>query len=248
MKDVFPKLAWPLLIIWPALKFRNYRQSTRYNMATANFGQTKTVFPKALVFAAAVFVLVGTTTSAQAATPREEIQSSVEKVLTILKDPNLKSESKRQERIAQLRQVIFPKFDFTEMARRSLGADWQKRPQEQQKEFVKLFTELIEGSYVNNLDSYNGEKVAFTGDKQDGEYAQVDTKITSNKGDDSTVSYKLRQSDGTWKIYDVVIENVSIVNNYRSQFSRVIARSSFDDLLRQMKEKRFDAAGSKQKS
>jgi len=217
-------------------------------MATANIGQTKTGFSGALFLATVVFALFGTVQSAQAATPREEIQSSVEKVLTILKDPNLKPESKREERIAQLRQVIFPKFDFAEMARRSLGANWQKHTPEQQKEFVKLFTDLIEGSYVSNLDSYNGEKVAFTGDKQDGEYAQVDTKITGNKGDDSTVSYKLRQSDGTWKIYDVVIENISIVNNYRSQFSRVIARSSFDDLLRQMKEKRFDSAGSKQKS
>jgi phospholipid transport system substrate-binding protein len=217
-------------------------------MGTANIGRSTTGFPKATFIAVAIFALVGTANFAQAATPREEIQSSVEKVLAILKDPSLKPEGKRQERITQLRQVIFPKFDFNEMARRSLGADWQKRTPEQQKEFVKLFTDLIETSYVNNLDSYNGEKVAFTGDKQDGEYAQVDTKITSNKGDDSTVSYKLRQSDGSWKIYDVVIENISIVNNYRSQFNRVIARSSFDDLLRQMREKRFDAVASKSKS
>jgi phospholipid transport system substrate-binding protein len=217
-------------------------------MGTANIGRSTTGFPKVTFIAVAIFALVGTANFAQAATPREEIQSSVEKVLAILKDPSLKPEGKRQERITQLRQVIFPKFDFNEMARRSLGADWQKRTPEQQKEFVKLFTDLIETSYVNNLDSYNGEKVAFTGDKQDGEYAQVDTKITSNKGDDSTVSYKLRQSDGTWKIYDVVIENISIVNNYRSQFNRVIARSSFDDLLRQMREKRFDAVASKSKS
>lgn len=217
-------------------------------MATANIGHMKSGFPKSLFLVATLFALVGTVQFAQAATPREEIQSSVEKVLTILKDPNLKPESKRQERIAQLRQVIFPKFDFAEMARRSLGAEWQKRTPDQQQEFVKLFTDLIEASYVNNLDSYNGEKVAFTGDKQEGEYAQVDTKITSNKGEDSTVSYKMRQSDGSWKIYDVVIENISIVNNYRSQFNRVIARSSFDDLLRQMKEKRFDAVASKSKS
>jgi phospholipid transport system substrate-binding protein len=183
---------------------------------------------------------------AGAATPREQIQSSVEKVIAILKDPNLKA--KKNERIEQLRQVIFPKFDFTEMAKRSLGADWQRRTPEEQQEFVKLFTELIESSYVSNLDSYNGEKVIFTGDKQDGEYAQVDTKITSNKGEESTVSYKLRQTGSDWKIYDVVIENVSIVNNYRSQFNRVIARSSFADLLRQMKDKQFDTAAKKQKS
>jgi phospholipid transport system substrate-binding protein len=183
---------------------------------------------------------------AGAATPREQIQSSVEKVIAILKDPNLKA--KKNERIEQLRQVIFPKFDFTEMAKRSLGADWQRRTPEEQQEFVKLFTELIESSYVSNLDSYNGEKVIFTGDKQDGEYAQVDTKITSNKGEESTVSYKLRQSGSDWKIYDVVIENISIVNNYRSQFNRVIARSSFADLLRQMKDKQFDTATKKRNS
>jgi len=198
-----------------------------------------------LFLAAIVFVLM-IVDPAGAATPREQIQSSVEKVIAILKDPNLKA--KKNERIEQLRQVIFPKFDFTEMAKRSLGADWQRRNPEEQREFVKLFTELIESSYASNLDSYNGEKVVFTGDKQDGEYAQVDTKITSNKGEESSVSYKLRQSGSDWKIYDVVIENVSIVNNYRSQFSRVIARSSFADLLRQMKDKQFDTAAKKQKS
>src|SRR6266850_2234530 len=129
--------------------------------------------------AAIVFVLM-IVDQAGAATPREQIQSSVEKVIAILKDPNLKPEAKKSERIEQLRQVIFPKFDFTEMAKRSLGADWQRRNPEEQREFVKLFTELIESSYASNLDSYNGEKVVFTGDKQDGEYAQVDTKITSS--------------------------------------------------------------------
>src|SRR6266576_6627733 len=100
---------------------------------------------------------------AAAATPREQIQSSVEKVIAILKDPNLKPEAKKSERIEQLRQVIFPKFDFTEMAKRSLGGDWQRRTPEEQREFARLFTELIESSYINNLDSYNGEKVTVTG-------------------------------------------------------------------------------------
>ena len=197
------------------------------------------------LLAAIVFALLMIVDRAGAATPREQIQSSVEKVIAILKDPNLKPEAKKSERLEQLRQVIFPKFDFAEMAKRSLGSDWQRRNPEEQREFVKLFTELIETSYASNLGSYNGEKVIFTGDKQDGEYAQVDTKI---KGEETSVSYKLLQSGSDWKIYDVVIENVSIVNNYRSQFTRVIARSSFADLLRQMKDKQFDTAAKKQKS
>jgi phospholipid transport system substrate-binding protein len=183
-----------------------------------------------------------------AATPKEEIQSAIEKVIAILKDPKLKSESKKQERLEQLRQVIFPKFDFSEMAKRSLGANWQRRSPEEQREFAKLFTQMVEGAYIENLDSYSGEKVTVTGEKQDQGFAQVSSKIVANNGEEYSVDYKLYQSGNDWKVYDVVIENVSIVNNYRSQFNRVIARSSFEDLMRRMKDKQFEAVGKKQKS
>ncbi len=191
------------------------------------------------------FAFVG---SAAAVTPKEQIQSAIEQVVTILKDPNLKSEAKKKERLERLRQVIFPKFDFTEMAKRSLGANWQRRTPEEQREFARLFTELIESSYINNLDSYNGEKVTVTGEKQDQGFAQVNTKIVANNGEQYSVEYKLYQAGNDWKVYDVVIENISIVNNYRSQFTRVIARSSFEDLMRKMKDKQFEAVGKNQKT
>ncbi len=191
------------------------------------------------------FAFVG---SAAAVTPKEQIQSAIEQVVTILKDPNLKSEAKKKERLERLRQVIFPKFDFTEMAKRSLGANWQRRTPEEQREFARLFTELIENSYINNLDSYNGEKVTVTGEKQDQGFAQVNTKIVANNGEQYSVEYKLYQAGNDWKVYDVVIENISIVNNYRSQFTRVIARSSFEDLMRKMKDKQFEAVGKNQKT
>jgi phospholipid transport system substrate-binding protein len=186
--------------------------------------------------------------AAIAASPKEEVQAAIEKVTAILKDPNLKSEAKKAERLQQLRQVIFPKFDFAEMAKRSLGPNWQKRSPAEQQEFVKLFTAMIESSYVDSLESYNGEKVSVTGEKVDQGYAQVNSRIAGNNGEEFSVDYKLYQADNGWKIYDVVIENISIVNNYRSQFNRVIGRSSFDELLRRMKEKQFDAAGKKQKT
>src|SRR2546423_3183941 len=110
------------------------------------------------------FAFVG---SAAAVTPKEQIQSAIEQVVTILKDPNLKSEGKKKERLERLRQVIFPKFDFTEMAKRSLGANWQRRSPEEQREFAKLFTELMENSYMDNLASYDGEKVTITSEKQE---------------------------------------------------------------------------------
>jgi phospholipid transport system substrate-binding protein len=180
-----------------------------------------------------------------AGAPAQEIQSAIERVLSILKDPKLKAESKRAERLEQLRKVVYSKFDFAEMARRSLGAQWQRRSPDEQREFVKLFTELMENGYMSNLEGYDGEKVIIAGEKQDKEFAEVDTKVTTKKGEDIAVSYKLRQANGDWKIYDVVIEQISLVNNYRSQFNRVIAQSSFDELMRKMREKQFDSATKK---
>jgi len=183
-----------------------------------------------------------------AGAPREQVQSAIEKVTAILNDPNLKSAAKKSERIERLRQVIFPKFDFAEMAKRSLGSNWQRRTPEEQQEFVKLFRELIENSYVENIDSYNGEKVNIVGEKQEKDFAQVNTKIVNNKGEEFAVDYRLLQSSGDWKIYDVVIENISIVNNYRSQFNRVIVKSSFEDLLQKLRDKQFAAPAGKQKT
>lgn len=171
-----------------------------------------------------------------AGAPTAEIQSAVEKALAILRDPKLQSEAKRKA----LREALYPKFDFAEMARRSLGSHWQRRSAEERSEFVKVFTELVESSYMSSIESYSGEKVIVNGERQDKEYAEVDTKIADKKGEAISVVYKLRQNGGAWKIYDVVIENISLVNNYRSQFNRVIAQSSYDELFRKMKDKQFD--------
>ena len=186
--------------------------------------------------------------SAFAGPAREQVQSAIENATAILNDPNLKSDAKKNERIERLRQVIFPKFDFAEMAKRSLGANWQRRTPEEQQEFVKLFRELVENSYMDNIAAYNGEKVNIVGEKQEKDFAQVNTKIVSNKGEEYAVDYRLLQSGSDWKIYDVVIENISIVNNYRSQFNRVIAKSSFEDLLQKLREKQFAAPAGKQKT
>jgi phospholipid transport system substrate-binding protein len=198
------------------------------------------------VATAAFWLCLLVPTAATAGAPSEQIQGAIEKVVATLKDPGLKA--KKQERLQQLRQVIYPKFDFAEMAKRSLGSHWQKRSADEQRDFVKLFTELIENAYLDNLEAYDGEKVAITGEKQDKEYAEVNSKIATKKGEEIAINYKLHQGSGDWKIYDVVIENVSLVNNYRSQFNRVIAQSSFEDLFRRMKDKQFEAAGKKQRT
>jgi phospholipid transport system substrate-binding protein len=199
-------------------------------------------------FSVAAFFALWCAVPALAGAPREQVQGAIQKVTAILNDPELKSEAKKSERIERLREAIFPKFDFAEMAKRSLGANWQRRTPEEQREFVKLFTDLMENSYMDNIASYNGEKVNITGEKQDNDFAQVSTKIVDKKGEEYSVDYKLYRNGDDWKIYDVVIENISIVNNYRSQFNRVIARSSFEDLMRRMKDKKFAPVTTNKKS
>ena len=128
-------------------------------------------------------------------------------------------------------------FDFEEMAKRSLGFHWRQLNPQQQKEFVALFTDLLEKTYADRIDLYDGQKVAYVGEAVDKDYAEVNTKIISKKGETYSANYKLRRVDGKWRIYDVVAENISLVNNYRSQFHRVIVNSSFEELMKKLKEK-----------
>ena len=199
---------------------------------------------KALLIAAVTL----TASQARAGLPTDQIKTTVDKALVVLRDPRLKPPAKQTERREQLKQVLFSRFNFAEMAKRSLGAHWQRRNPTEQQEFVKLFTDLVESSYVDAIESYNGEKVVVANEKQDKDFAEVNTKIFTKKGEEFAVDYKLHETSGSWKIYDAIIENVSLVNNYRSQFNRVIAKSSYEDLMAKMKDKQFEAPGKKAKT
>jgi phospholipid transport system substrate-binding protein len=170
----------------------------------------------------------------------DQLKQTVNAVLEILNDPALKGEAKTRERRQKLREVIYPRFDFAEMAKRSLGAQWQKRSPAEQKEFVEVFTDLLEGAYLDNFEAYSGEKVRFLNDRQDKDRAEVSTKLLNNR-EEFSVDYRLQEGNGEWKVVDVVIENVSLVNNYRSQFNRVLARSSYSELIETMKQKKVSA-------
>ena len=183
--------------------------------------------------------------SAAAAASGDRIRETVDKLLTILKDPQLKGESKKTERRQKLKEVIGERFDFPEMAKRSLGSEWRRRSPEEQKEFVRLFTELLEQAYLDKIESYNGEKVQYLKEREDKDNAEVATKIIDNKGQEFSVNYRLHNVNGDWKVYDVVIEDISLVSNYRSQFNRVVAKGSFEELLTRMKEKQFSAPAAK---
>ena len=125
------------------------------------------------------------------------------------------------------------------MARRSLGSEWRRRNLEEQKEFVKLFTDLLKRSYLEQIESYSGEKIQYLKELEGDNYAEVATKIIDNKGQEYSVNYRLHKVNEDWKVYDVVIEDISLVNNYRSQFNRVLAKSSYEELVNTMKGKTF---------
>ena len=160
-----------------------------------------------------------------AGVPGDQVRQTTDKLLAILKDPQLKGESKKNERRDKLKELIYQRFDFTEMAKRSLGSEWRRRSTEEQKEFVKLFTGLLERAYLDQLESYSGEKIQYLKEREDDNYAQVETKIIDKKGQEFSVNYRLHNRNGDWKVYDVVIEEISLVNNYRAQFKRALAKS-----------------------
>jgi phospholipid transport system substrate-binding protein len=184
----------------------------------------------------AALMVVGSSRLATAGEPTEAIRSAVSQGVDILSNAKLDSQQQRAQVIDRLRQIVYPLFDFNEMSMRSLGANWRRLSPQQQKEFVSVFTALLEKTYADQIDLYNGQKVIYTGETIDGNYAQVDSRIIDRNNQTYSVVYRLHKTDGKWKIYDVVAENISLVNNYRSQFNRVIARSSFEELLKTMKE------------
>jgi phospholipid transport system substrate-binding protein len=175
--------------------------------------------------------------TANAGVPTDQVRGTVDQVLAVLQDPSLKPESSQKERRDRLRQVIFARFDFAEMAQRSLGPEWRRRSPAEQQEFVNLFTDLLQENYIGTIESYNGDKVIYNRELQDQNNAEVQTTLTTRSEAAYSINYRLRLVGRDWKVYDVVIENISLVNNYRSQFSRVISKSSYEELVRTMKEK-----------
>jgi phospholipid transport system substrate-binding protein len=188
-------------------------------------------------FAAFLLALALLPRVAFAGLPTDQIKGTVEKALVVLKDPRLKPAAKLKERRDQLKQILFARFDFTEMAKRALGSDWRRRTPQEQEEFVRLFTEVLEHAYADIIESYTDEKIIYTNERIDGSYADVGSKIQTARGEEYSLNYKVHLISNEWKVYDVVAENISLVNNYRSQFSRVISHNSYEELVRRLRDK-----------
>ena len=171
-------------------------------------------------------------------TPTVLIKSAVDQAINTLTDPYLQGEDKKEERRTLLRQIILSRFDFREMAKRSLGTHWLKRSREDKSEFVRLFTNFVEKVYLGRIESYNnGEKFIYSNERIKGSNAEVRSKILTSKGEEFQINYKLHRVGKEWKIYDVVVENISLISNYRSQFNRIITKTSYDELVSSMRQK-----------
>jgi phospholipid transport system substrate-binding protein len=183
-------------------------------------------------------LLLGLTASVAAAlTPTETVRSRVDQALqSFSKTANPGAEASERRR-ADIRRAADTLFDFPDMSRRALGRHWTDRTPAEREEFTRLFTDLIARTYIGKIDRYAGESIAYVGERVDGDEASVRSQVVTAKGSQIPVEYRLHRANDTWSAYDVLIENVSLVGTYRSQFDRIIKAESFADLLRRLREK-----------
>ena len=189
----------------------------------------------ALAFAALYFL--GSAQDAGAATATDQLKSAIDRVLATVDDPALKGDARAIERRAAVRRIADEIFDFTELARRSLARYWQPLSEPERSEFVALFADLLERSYVSKIELYGGEKILYAGERVDGDLATVSTRIITKNGTEVPVDYHLLRHGGRWMIYDVNIEGISLVSNYRTQFNKIIRSDGYESLVEKMKTK-----------
>ena len=175
----------------------------------------------------------------------EDVKDTIDKVIEIVGREDLKNN--REARREALREVIDQRFNYHQMVRRALAKNWKGRSDQERREFTGLFKKLLENSYASKLESYSDETINFTDEVIKGKYALVKTEVV-RKANTIAVDYKLINGAGVWKIYDFVIEGVSMVRNYRSQFSKIIRKDSYEGLVRKLTDKVNDLENDTQKT
>ncbi len=174
---------------------------------------------------------------ASADAPQYLLRQTIDDVLIVLKDEDLKAPEKKSLRRKKLREIVDKRFDFEEMAKRALAVYWRKRTDSEKKEFTSLFSDLLEKTYVDKIEKYTDEEVLYLGERVKGEYSIVKTELQTKKFNKIPMDYRMIKKEDEWRVYDIVIEGVSLVNNYRTQFRTIIRRESYKELIRRLKEK-----------
>lgn len=169
--------------------------------------------------------------------PMEQVRLTTDKILEILTDPELENEAGAQEKKALIRKAVDERFDWEGLSRRALARHWARRTEEERDAFVVLFGKLLERTYLDRVEEYSGEEIIYVGQTVDGDYATVEAKFLTAQKNEIPVLYRLRQKEDAWLVYDVVIEGVSLVGNYRNQFQSILARKPYEELVRMLEEK-----------
>ncbi len=173
---------------------------------------------------------------AYAGAPTDSMRATIDEVLRIIREKELKHPAKSQERRLQLEKVVGARFDYQEMSRRALGAPWNTLSEQERQEFVALFQTLLTNSYADKIETYSGEGVQFLTERTEKDYAEVRTKVLSGKTE-IPLDYRLINKSEDWRVYDVVVDGISLVNNYRGQFTKILRASSYSDLVEQLRKK-----------
>jgi phospholipid transport system substrate-binding protein len=187
------------------------------------------------IVAITVSLVLGAGGPAWAGTPTDQVREYTDAVVKILEDPALKAEDRKPERRAAVRKVATEVFDVQETARRALGPHWQQRTPQQREEFVALFADLLEQTYISKIDLFGGERLRFTDEKVDGDNAIVRAKVLTKQQTEVPVEARMLRKGDRWLIYDILIENISLVGNYRAQFDRIIRTSSYEELVKRLR-------------
>src|SRR5262245_13506651 len=172
-----------------------------------------------------------------AGAPTDQLKTQIDRAVKILDDPALKKDGKQRERRGAVRQVANDIFDFSETAKRSLARHWAARTPAERDEFVLLFTDLLERSYISKIELYGGEKIKFVGEAVEPDGAVVRTRLVTKQGTEIPIDYRMHARADKWLVYDVLIEGVSLISNYRTQFNKIITTSSYQELVKKMKSK-----------
>jgi len=191
---------------------------------------------RGLVVVATVLLMGIAADRAQAGEATEAMRATIGEVLRILGDKDLKQPSKANERRQLLEKAVGERFDYQEMSRRSMGAPWANLSEKDKQEFVSLFQTLLVNTYADKIESYSGEGVQYVNERNEKEYAEVRTKVLTGKTE-IPLDYRLLYKGSDWRVYDVVVDGVSLVNNYRGQFSKILRNGSYADLVEQLRKK-----------
>ena len=170
-------------------------------------------------------------------TPMEGVRDTTNKIIAIVSDPALKTPDKKKEKAGLIRAAVDERFNWEEMSKRALARHWSARTEEEKKEFIDLFGKLLERTYLDKVEGYSGEKVLYVDEVVDGKYATVSVKIVTKKDTEISVLYRVKKDGDNWLVYDISIEGVSLINNYRKQFNSIIVQNSYKELVDKLREK-----------